>query len=93
MELGAEIHRGFTRPGISMEDQTNLIDDLSRRRIPLRKSFRSNVVHAYNFRTMTYDTSGKPANFPTGSGPSHGTIALQSRFQPFGRPNVENLSG
>jgi len=39
----------FTRPGISMEDQTNLIDDLSRRRIPLEKSFRSNVVHATTF--------------------------------------------
>jgi hypothetical protein len=37
MELTLKFIEIFTRPGISVEDQTNQIDDLSRRRIPLEK--------------------------------------------------------
>jgi hypothetical protein len=37
MEWTLKFIEVFTRPGISVEDQTNLIDDLSHRRIPLEK--------------------------------------------------------
>jgi len=37
MEWVLEFIEIFTRPGTSVEDQTSLIDDISRRRIPLEK--------------------------------------------------------
>lgn len=41
MEWVLEFIEVFTRPGISIEDQTNLIDDLSRPRVPLRGIIRT----------------------------------------------------
>jgi len=79
----------FTRPGISMEDQTNLIDDLSRRRIPLEK-----IVQVERGPRLQLSHDDLRYVWQT-SELSYGERALAwdnrtpEPFQPFGRPNVE----
>jgi hypothetical protein len=89
MEWVLEFIEIFTRPGISVEDQTNLIDDLSRPRIPLEK-----IVQVERSPRLQLSLDDQRYIWNT-SGLSHEERALAwdnrtpKPFQPFGRPNVE----
>jgi len=57
--MGCGIHELFTAPGISVEDQTNLIDDLSRTQVPLGDDlYKPRVGRAHGFRPPICATFG-----------------------------------
>jgi len=89
MEWVLEFIEVFTRPGISVGDQTNLIDDLSRPRVPLEGIVRiargprlglspADLRYVWETRDMSHEERA---------------IAWDNRapspFQPLGRPNLE----
>jgi len=89
MELVLKFAEVFTRPGISVEDQTDLIDDLSRPRVPLEMIVQSergprlqlslnDLRYVWETRNLSHEERA---------------IAWDNRtpkpFQPFGCSNVE----
>ena len=89
MELVLKFIKGFTRPGISSEEQALLIDDLSRPRVPLEKIVQterdqrlrlslSDLRYVWETRALSHEQRA---------------MAWDNRapepFQPFGRSNLE----
>jgi hypothetical protein len=89
MERVLEFIEVFTRPGISVEDQTNLIDDLSRPRISLEKIVQTERAPRMRLSLDDLRYVRDTAEL------SHEAraVAWDNRtpkpFQPFGRSNVE----
>jgi hypothetical protein len=89
MEWVLEFIKVFTRPGISVEDQTNLIEDLSRPQVPLEKIVQTtrgprsrlspaDLRYIWETRNLSHEERA---------------IAWDNRnpnpFHPFDRPNLE----
>jgi hypothetical protein len=89
MEWVLEFIETFTRPGISVEDQTDLIDDLSRPHVPLDAIVRtergprlklspSELRYVWETNDLSHDERAKAWDTRT-----------PKPFQPFGRSNCE----
>ena len=89
MEWVLEFIEVFTRPGISIEDQTNLIEDLSRPRVPLEKIVQTmqgprlelsarDLQYIWESKDLSHEERAKAWDKRT-----------PKPFQPFDRPNLE----